>query len=918
MYENLCLRLSASALTLLVVGACGDSDVNSTADAGPTSDANDVAAEIDGDAGSPRCPPEGAEPAEGVLADINGWTVSVDGATGAWSITAAGGDRPVLEGPGSCARGDEGGYSPVRLASGDARVTSAFGNFRIDLESEQASLEWLTTANIAPTVTHEDDAVLIHWPLPLDRPADAAAELRFLAEGSQNIAVELTTNVDALDTGEIVTACRPDEAFFGLGSQSVGMNLRGRTFPLWTQEQGNGKPEDGGVFPLNNFPEAAYAPMGIWHSSAGYSAIMGHDSYAEIDLCEQRSDRVRLRSHKKLPRFVLVTGETPKERLTAITEYTGRVAPEPPAWVFGPWFDAVGGPWRVEEVANTLRDNDIPASAIWTEDWIGGSSTASGYRLSYAWEWDDVLYPGLATTIDGLHERGFAFLGYFNPFVPTTVRMFAEGEENGYLIKDAEGETYLFQDPAFRSATLVDLTNPEAVDWMQDYMTAAANDLGLDGWMADFAEWLPVDARLHSGQTGWEFHNQYPLAWQKANKDALAEAHADQSPANDWTFFARSGWASTNGGSAGIAAAMWGGDQNTNWKYDDGFPTIVPIGAHLGLSGVSLFGSDIAGYNSLGTSNTDKELFFRWSATGAFHPLMRTHHGGDECDNWHFDRDAETLAHYRRYASIHALLYPYFDRLLTQATDEGLPIIRHPFLVEPNRPALWTGDQYQFFVGDDIVVAPVLADDTTQRRVILPEQAWWPLFGDSPALGTPAQGNAVTVEANAAVTEVPVFVRPGTILPLLTEAVDSFYGSTEAGVSDLADVDNSRRLALYPDHVGHVALALHDGVSANGAGWTSTATLDWTSASLDAAMLSRCDTVGADQSCVDPAAKVVRLVDATESTLQVGNAQLAISADVPTDFIIGVAADAWGEWTEPTPYSGLNAQAPSWCAGHVE
>ncbi|QDG49195.1 hypothetical protein FIV42_00105 [Persicimonas caeni] len=918
MYHKLCLRLSAGALALLVLAACNDdSPEKPSSDAG-SSDGGDVAADANPDATSNACPLDGTAPADDVAADINGWTVSVDGATGAWSITAAGGDEPVLAGPGSCGRDDDGWHAPARVASGEADVKSSFGNFRIELESEQASLEWLSTANIAPSVEQTDDAVVISWPLPLDEPADAAAELRFSAEGAQNLAVELTTNVEDLDTGEITTTCRPDEAFFGLGSQTAGMNLRGRTFPLWTQEQGNSKPEDGGTFPLNNFPEAAYAPMGIWHSSAGYAAIIGHDSYSEIDLCEESADRVRLRSHKELPRFVLVAGESPKERLTAITEYTGRVDPAPPAWVFGPWFDAVGGPWRVEEVATALRDNDIPASAIWTEDWIGGKSTATGYRLSYAWEWDDELYPNLPDTIDGLQNRGFAFLGYFNPFIPTNVRMFTEGEENGYLIQTQEDETYLFQDPAFRNSTLIDLTNPDAVDWLQGYMTKAADELGIDGWMADFAEWLPVDAKLHSGQTGWEFHNQYPLAWQKANKDALTEAHADQSPSNDWTFFARSGWASTNGGSAGFAATMWGGDQNTNWRYDDGFPTIVPIGAHLGLSGVSLYGSDIAGYNSLGTSNTDKELFFRWSAAGAFHPLMRTHHGGDKCDNWNFDRDAETLAHYRRWASVHTLLYPYFQRLVTEATEEGLPITRHPFLVEPNRPALWTGDGYQFFTGDDILVAPVLADDATDRTVTLPEQGWWPLFGDTPALGTPAQGDAVTVDVSAPVTEIPVFVRPGTILPLLSEAVDSFYGSSEPGVTDLADVDGELRLALYPDTEGNVQLGLDDGVSASGAGWTSTSSLDWNSASLGDTALPTCDSTGADASCVDPAAKTARLVGVTEATLKVGSAQLSLSADEATDFVVGVAGDAWGEWTEATPYTGLNADAPSWCEGHTE
>jgi alpha-glucosidase (family GH31 glycosyl hydrolase) len=473
----------------------------------------------------------------------------------------------------------------------------------------------------------------------------------------------------------------------------------------------------------------------------------------------------------------------------------------------------------------------------------------------------------------------------------------------------------------------VDLTNPAARDWLLDYQLAAARELGIDGWMADFAEWLPVDAQLASGQTGWEFHNRYPLAWQKANRRALREAHANETsenePANNWTFFARSGWASTDAGSAGIAPLMWGGDQNTDWGYDDGFPTIVPIGAHLGMSGVAIFGSDIAGYNSLMTGHTGKELFFRWSATGAFHPLMRTHHGGDECENWHFDRDAETLAHFGRYASIHSLLFPVFQRLLDDAMERGWPMVRHPFLVEPDSPALWTGDHYSFFLGDDILVAPVLHQDALSWTITLLGQGWWPLFGDGP-IHTPidmseTSGTVAIAEIDAPITEVPVFVRPGTILPLLAEPVDSFYGSDEPGVTDLDDVANKLRLALYPGTTGDLRLPAHAGVQADGSGWLDTEALDWSTATLNDAPLPDCATAAPAESCVDAAAETARLVDVSNATFRIGDAELTITAHTPSEFTIGVAAAAWGALAESTGFTPYNENAPpSWCEGAPE
>ncbi|MFP4597479.1 MAG: TIM-barrel domain-containing protein [Persicimonas sp.] len=920
MYQIQTVRLAAVAVVAaLAMSACVDGAGADPANTPDTPDAAEVGPEGDADAPDAGFTCKGDAPDSTpvvVTTEINGWWVSVDSGGGAWSIRRSEDEEPVLSGPGTCDDGtSEADTSPIRLGSGEAAVKNSFGNFDIDLFSERASLEWLSAADASPEVDQSDGQLVVRWPLEGDRGPDSAAELRFAPDGEENLSVSLSSTDDALTSGELSMDCQPDEAFFGLGSQATGMDLRGRTYPLWTQEQGNGKPEDGGIFPLNNTSEAAYAPMGIWHSSAGYSAVIGHDSYSEIDLCETREGRAQLRSHRALPEFVLVDGDGPKDRLEQITEYTGRLDPRPPAWVFGTWVDAVDGPWRLDEVAQRVRAADIPVSAIWTEDWIGGESTTTGFRLSYKWEWDEPTYPELPDQIDGLQADGFAFLGYFNPFIPRTVPGWQEATEAGYLIKNADGEDYTFQDPAFRTASLVDLTNPDTLSWLREYQLTAAEELGLDGWMADFAEWLPHDAQLHSGEVGWEVHNRYPLLWQEANRAALVEAHEDQSPDNDWTFFARSGWASTNGGSAGLAATMWGGDQNTDWKYDDGFPTVVPIGAHLGMSGVAVFGSDIAGYNSLGTSNTDKELFFRWSAAAAFHPLMRTHHGGDRCDNWHFGRDAETLAHFRRWASVHTLLFPYFDRLVDDATERGLPITRHPYLVEPDSPALWDGDNYQFFVGDHLLVAPVLEEDASSRPVTLPDRGWWPLFGDEP-LGQTGSGDdgAVTIDPEASVTEVPAFVRPGTALPLLSEVVDSLYGSSNATTTDLDDVADSLRVALYPDADGHVELAERDGLSVFGTAWMDGG-IDWSQATVDDVVLPACGDVDAQTSCVDADAGTARLVDVEETTLRVGPARLEVAADTPTDFEVGVGGDAFGELAEPTEYTGLNADAPSWCEG---
>lgn len=816
--SRLALPFFACPLLALAAMACGDSDppADREGDAGDVIDA-ETERDTTEDAGCDGCgtPDAGPEPtectprAEGDTQafPVGAWTVSLNSATGAWSVAAPDASAPVLRGPDTC---DAAGGATLRVALGEPGVENQFGAFRIALEGGDSTLEWRDVSG-PPTIEAATDGVTLRYDV-IDEDADVLLVFNDL-DGDLRIELE-----GPFDAGELTWSQASDTAYFGLGSQVTSMNLRGRTFPLWTQEQGNGKPETPQIWPLENDPEAAYAPMGVWWSSAGWTALVTHDSYSEIDLGEADPALARLRSYAALPGMVLVAGATPLERMTRVTHYTGRLPYDPPAWTFGPWNHSIGGSAMLREVATTLRDADVPSSAIWSEDWIGGNQTATGYRLSYAWEWDQEQYPDLGVEVGWLHANGFAFLAYFNTFVPMPTRMWDEGTARGYLMENADGEVRTVTDPAFRVAGLVDLTNSAARRWMSDYMTIAATTLGIDGWMADFTEWAPVDVVLQSREDPWHYHNRYPLDFQATVTDVLTDVHAESDAPNNWTYFARSGWASINGGSGGLTPTMWGGDQETTWDYEDGFPTIVPIAAHLGLSGVPIFGSDIAGYSALRSPPTTKELFFRWSALGAFHPLMRTHHGSEECANWSFDRDADTLEHYRRYARLHTLLYPVFRGLSDEAREFGWPIVRHPYLVTPETPAMWFGEDFQFFIGNDIMVAPVLHEGAITRDVTFARSGWWPLFESAPITALPGPDGAFHVRRNAPATEVPVFVRPGTVLPLLDQVPDSMYGATAAGVTDLADV-LGRQLLLYPATDGTLRPLRTEGTDVSGDGW---------------------------------------------------------------------------------------------------
>lgn len=744
---------------------------------------------------------------------IGDWRIEVDRGTGAYSILRPGDRLEVLSAPSLC--GPE--AAPLMAATGRPRVDAGAGQFRVDLN--RGNILWVSSSMDAPPEVSSTPQRL-ELRLPLEETEEGPSGrvlLRFQGFDGDALSVTLHAEDSTVQGGGFSWSCQEDEAFFGLGTQVTGLDLRGRTFPLITQEQGLGKPERGGVFPIQNFPEAAYAPVGALHSSAGWSWLVTHDAFSEVDLCRGHEDRFTIRSWTELPGVVFLPGASPRDRLAAMSIYLGRPSPVPD-WVFGPWNDAVGGPTEVRDLAERLRSARIPSSAIWTEDWIGGELTANGFRLTYRWSWDEETYPDLPEMIRELQAQGFAFLAYFNPFIPDTVPTWPEAVERGFLVVNQRGEPYTSPDPAFRTAGLVDLLQPEAREWVQSFLRTAIVDLGIDGWMADFAEWYPLDAQTSDGSNPWAAHNRYPLLWQQTHREVFEEVSTNREGLDrGWTFFSRSGWGSIHGGFGRLAPVLWGGDQNTDWGMDDGLPTVIPIGVHAGLSGATLYGSDIAGYTTLGRiPPSTKELFLRWTTVGALSPVMRTHHGSQKCENWRFYRDNGTLAHWIRWSRVHASLLPWFQRLHLEAQEQGLPLMRHPWLVEPDARGLWLGrGGYQYFLGDDILVAPVLEEGSTSREVVLPGQGWWPLFGMAPLQSEtpePELGTWSLPTFPVPLTDAAIFVRPGTALPLLPWMVDTFYGPVEAPLTSLEDIGHDVRFALYPDDRGLVS-GHHNGVS---------------------------------------------------------------------------------------------------------
>jgi alpha-glucosidase len=508
------------------------------------------------------------------------------------------------------------------------------------------------------------------------------------------------------------------EVVYGCGEQFSALQLRGKRVPVWCQEQGVGRSHDaitlyssvrwgsGGAW------HSTYFPMPVFLSTAGWYCFCDVLSYCEFDF--RRGDRHAL-AFRQIPGQILFgRGESLAELVQDLSALIGRQPPMPDWADQGMWLGLQGGKRTVQRKLEAARSAGIEVAALWVQDWVGRRITSFGSQLMWNWRYDEGFYPDLPAYLEELHKERVRFLGYINPFLAIERPLYAEASAAGYCVKSPEGGDFMVVVTDFPTA-LLDLTNPAARDWIKRIIRENMIGIGLDGWMADYGEYLPPGAVLHSGEPWERVHNEYPVLWARANWEAVAEAGAQDRV----TFFMRAG----NVGTARYAPAIWAGDQLVSWSRHDGLPTVVPAALSLGLQGVGQFHSDLGGFTTMAWIKRSKELFLRWAELAAFTPIIRTHEGNRPRANWQFDSDRETLTFLARMTRVYRGLRDYRRQTYGDYRERGLPLMRHPLLGYPSDPVL-PRLKDQFMLGPDLMVAPVMRPGKTRRRVYLPDDGW--------------------------------------------------------------------------------------------------------------------------------------------------------------------------------------------------
>jgi alpha-glucosidase len=513
----------------------------------------------------------------------------------------------------------------------------------------------------------------------------------------------------SLDHFRIRLGAHPKERIYGCGEQYSKLDLKGRRVPLWVGEKGIGRGKDlislaadlwagaGGDWHTTYFPAPVYvSSMNYWAvvDTAAHTTFTFGKRLTAVE-CWGLPESIAMGFGREMPKI-----------MSALSTELGRQS-SPPDWVYdGAWLGVQGGMDSVMKKLDAAVGAGAAVGAVWVQDWCGKRETSFGSQLNWNWSCDRSLYPDLEGGIRNLGERGIRFLGYVNCFLATDGEQYREASSRGYCVRKGDGSDYLVKLTSFPAAML---------------------DAGMSGWMADFGEYLPADAVLHSGEDASLAHNRWPVLWASLNREAIAEwsVAGTTGPAGrprsarDIVFFVRSGWL----GSSSETRAVWAGDQLVNFSRNDGLPSVIPASLSMGFSGIAFWHSDIGGYMTVAWLKRSPRCLARWMEMSAFSPAFRTHESNRPDRNVQFWSDPAMLALLARSSEIFAALKPYHRAVTEEYRLVGLPPIRHPFIHYEGDGDLHS-HPYQYMYGRDILVAPTLDEKSRSTNLRLPEDEW--------------------------------------------------------------------------------------------------------------------------------------------------------------------------------------------------
>ena len=573
----------------------------------------------------------------------------------------------------------------------------------------------LTTSRLKVTVTGKDGAITYH---DLDGN-------QLFQEASRKLTPVKVNGEDTYRAESFINVYGSREGLYGLGQHQAGVwNYRGESVDI-SQDNSN-----------------ISVPLLV--SSKGYGIFWNNDSRSRFNnrfanylyISSEVADNID---------YYFFYGPDFDRIIAAYRELTG------PAPMFGKW---AYGFWQCKNryksqdeilgIARKYRELHIPVDNI-VQDWFWWNR--KGEHVF------NKNYPDPKEMVDELHRENFHLMISVWPFFEPGSAVYDEMEKRGWFV-----DQFKFAKPPYHTAGMAvyDATNPEARKYYWQLMDKALFDIGIDAWWLDTTEPetegqeenILLHHKLAIG-SGDRYVNIYPLM----TTGAVYEGQRSASDKKRVFILSRSAFA----GDQRYGVTAWSGDINSDFLT---FRRQIPAGLNFALSGIPYWTTDIGGFVSGDPDDPAyRELFVRWFQFGTFNPILRVHgtRKTDQNELWSYGADVQQIL--VSFDRLRYRLLPYIYSLAWKTTSEGYTPMR-PLVMDfrADVRAQNTGDQFMF--GPAFLVNPMTEAGATTRRLYLPQSRWYDFWTGSAIAG------GRTLEADAPLERLPLYIRAGSILPM--------------------------------------------------------------------------------------------------------------------------------------------------------
>ena len=562
-----------------------------------------------------------------------------------------------------------------------------------------------------------------------------------------------------------------DDHFFGLGDKPGPLDRVGEVFTMWNTDN----------FGWQESSDPIYKSIPFFIEMRGGRALgvlVDNTFRSTFDFGREAPERYSFTAPDGPVDYYLLYGPDPKKVVEDYAWLTGPT-PLPPLWSLG--FQQSRYSYetrtRLEEVADRLRSDHIPADALYMD--IDFQIKNRPFTV------DPTKFPDFPGMVHDLREKQFHLVVITDLHIAhlpnAGYKPFDSGTAGDHFVKNPDGSTYVgtvWPGPS----VFPDFTRKLTRDWWGTLYTEFAHD-GVAGFWNDMNEpavfdvptkTMPDNIQHRIAEPGFaprtathlEIHNVFGMENARGTYEGLLKLDPNTRP----FVLTRASYA---GGQR--YSVTWTGDNNSTWNH---LRMTVPQIINLGLSGFAMSGADVGGF----AGSPSPDLLTKWIEVAAFQPIDRDHAAKGTRDHEPWVDGPEHLAIRRRYIEERYRLMPYLYTAAEETSRTGVPIMRPLFMEFPHATTdghpfdLDSGSEFLF--GPDILVAPNPSpEEVAAYEIHLPPGVWYDYWtGERYERQMPSV--QIDLEKRDQLTQVkplmvtptladlPVYVRGGSIVPV--------------------------------------------------------------------------------------------------------------------------------------------------------